>query len=188
MHLSFKFCCITHFTITTCTCLSHSQPAPVFHTHHLHLSTFTHRASIKPLSTDVFWEFSNVHSKHFHACVSVWLTLVITSVWLTLVMELVKLTSSIERPGFNRLNHFRAAKKDGSVNLSVVTNNCGTLWVKASFSIGNGKSYLGWLLNHFQMFFHWAKAMFGQNWKKKWNWHHHTSESLITAITTIFNC
>ena len=64
-------CCITHFTITTCSCLSHSQPAPVFHTHHLHLSTFTHRASIKLLSTVMFCEFLIVHSKHFHACVSV---------------------------------------------------------------------------------------------------------------------
>ena len=60
-------------TLTTCTCLSHSPPAPDYiHTHHLHLSTFTHRASIKLLSTVVFWEFLNVHSKHFHAWVSVW--------------------------------------------------------------------------------------------------------------------
>ena len=60
-------------TLTTCTGLSHSPPAPDYiHTHHLHLSTFTHRASIKLLSTVVFWEFLNVHSKHFHAWVSVW--------------------------------------------------------------------------------------------------------------------
>ena len=60
-------------TLTTCICLSHSPPAPDYiHTHHLHLSTFTHRASIKLLSTVVFWEFLNVHSKHFHAWVSVW--------------------------------------------------------------------------------------------------------------------
>ena len=65
-------CCITHFTITTCTCLSHSQPAPVCHTHHLHLSTFTYRTSIKLLSTVVSCQFSNIHSKHFHAWVSVW--------------------------------------------------------------------------------------------------------------------
>ena len=69
-------CCITHFTITTCTCLSHSQPAPVCHTHHLHLSTFTHRTSIKLLSTVVSCQFLNqffnVHSKHLHTCVSVW--------------------------------------------------------------------------------------------------------------------
>ena len=28
-------------------------------------------------------------------------------------------------------------------------------------------------------------AIFGQNWKKNWNWLHHTLESLITPITTI---
>ena len=100
-------CCITHFTITTCTCLSHSQPAPVFHTHHLHLSTFTHRASIKPLSTDVFWEFSNVHSKHFHACVSVWFNKPLHDYWSLQKHIVVNVSSLSKRTYFDFENRTR---------------------------------------------------------------------------------
>ena len=61
------------------------------------------------------------------------------------------------------------------------------MWVKTSLSMGTDESYLvkndDWIKITFRFFFQWAKAIFGKNWKKKWNWHHHTSGSLMTAIT-----